>query len=131
MDDNSGSKKKILIVDDQAELTDLYQKTFLDAGFDAAKAHDTGSALVTAREFKPDVILLDLMMPGVSGLDAIDLLRHSEESKNAIIIVLSALSLSEYIDKARQHGIDDYIVKGDTSMDEIVVRVKKALGLGD
>jgi DNA-binding response OmpR family regulator len=129
MDNNSRRKYRILIVDDQVDLASLYRRQLLREGFDVKQADGGESGLVEARSFQPDVILLDLMMPGLSGFDAIDLFRGVKETSASKIIVLSALGSPADIDKARQWGADDYIVKSSTTMEGIIVRVKQALGM--
>jgi len=126
--DGTVIKKKILIVDDETGLALLYKLRLETEGFEVTYCDNGETALQTAREFRPDLILLDLMMPRLSGFDAIDLFRSTLETGGAQIIILSALSQPEDIAKAKSMGADDYIVKSDASIDEVVTRIKAILG---
>ncbi len=125
--DNTTTKKKILIVDDETGLALLYKQRLETEGFAVAYCDNGEAALQTAREFRPDLILLDLMMPRLSGFDAIDLFHNTLETSGALIVVLSALSQPDDIAKAKSIGADDYIVKSDASIDEVVARIKKVV----
>lgn len=122
-------KRRILIVDDQTDLADLYKRRLIREGFDVQQAGAGDAGLEMARTFRPDLILLDLMMPGLNGFDTISLFREIIETNAAIIIVLSALSGPEDIQRAKELGADDYIVKSDTTIEGLTERVKQALGL--
>jgi DNA-binding response OmpR family regulator len=125
--DETVNKKKILIVDDETSLALLYKLRLEIEGFEVVYCDNGETAIQTAREYRPDLILLDLMMPRLSGFDAIDLLRNTLETSETLIIVLSALSQPDDIAKAKDMGADDYIVKSDTSIDEVVVRIKAVI----
>lgn len=124
-------KYKILLIDDEQELADLYRMRLVSEGFEAQHCNNGETALTVAREFKPDLILLDIMMPRLSGFDAIDLFRNTMETSAAKIIILSALSQPEDIAKAKELGADDYIVKSDATIDDVIARIKKMLGISD
>ena len=69
------TKPKLLIVDDEVDLAKLYRMRFSQEGYEVKQCNEAESALQTAREFHPNIILLDLMMPRLSGFDAIELFR--------------------------------------------------------
>lgn len=121
--DTGNNQKRILIVDDEVDLANLFKAKFEANGFAVTCCVDGEVALQTARDFKPDLIMLDLMMPRLSGFDAIDLFHSTTETSAASIVIFSALNQPEDIAKAKQLGVDDYIVKSSTSFDEVVARI--------
>jgi two-component system alkaline phosphatase synthesis response regulator PhoP len=129
MDNQSGRRYKILIVDDATDIAALYRRRLLRDGFEVAMAGDGDAGLALARQFHPDLILLDLMMPGLSGFDAIDLFRGILETSDARIVVLSALGGPADIEKAKNRGADDYIIKSKVSIAGVADCVKEILGM--
>ena len=130
MDENNGSnrKKKILLVEDDEGLAQVYI-TRLDAeGFDVRRVPNGEDALAAAMEFKPDLILLDVMMPKVSGFDVLDILRNTPDTTNIKIVMLTALSQEADRQKATEMGVDDYLVKSQVVIADVVERVKMHLG---
>jgi DNA-binding response OmpR family regulator len=122
-----GTKKRILIVDDEIDLAQLLKVTLEANGFVVNSCNDGETAIQTAREFRPDLIVLDLMMPRLSGFDAVDLLRNTMETSASKIIIFSALSQPDDIEKAKSLGATDYIVKSNTSFEDVVNRIKQHL----
>src|SRR4030095_6930363 len=84
--------KKILLVEDDDTLAEVYKTRLHAEGFDLKRVPNGEEALAAALEFKPDLILLDIMMPRVSGFDVLDILRNTPETTNTKVIVLTALS---------------------------------------
>jgi DNA-binding response OmpR family regulator len=128
MDDNT-KKPRVLFVEDDLGLAALFQIRMEAEGFAVTLCNDGESALQTARNLKPDLILLDLMMPKLDGFAALDLFRHTLETEASKIVIMSALSQKEDIDKAMALGADDYIVKSQVIIDEVMDRLRKLLGL--
>ncbi len=121
--------KKILLVEDDEGLASVYQ-TRLDAeGFTVRRVPNGEDALAAAIEFKPDLILLDAMMPKVSGFDVLDILRNTPETTNIHIIMLTALSQETDIQRAKELGVDEYLVKSQVVIADVVERIKYHLGL--
>jgi DNA-binding response OmpR family regulator len=123
------NKKKILLVEDDQTLSESYAQRFNAEGFEVKKVSNGEEALSATLEFKPDAILLDIMMPKVDGLDVLDILRNTPETANIEIIVLSALSQQEDKDKARALGVDDYLVKSQVVLADVVEKVKQNLNI--
>ena len=117
-------KKKILIVEDTKELAEIYQQRLDLEGFNTQLANDGEKALVLATEFKPDLILLDIMMPQISGYDVLDILRNTPETKNIKIILLTALSQLRDKAHAAELGADDYLVKTETDFDKVIATIR-------
>lgn len=121
--------KKLLLVEDDETLSETYIQRFTAEGFDVKRVPNGEEALSAALSYKPDLILLDIMMPKVNGFDVLDILRNTPETVNCRIVVLSALSQQEDMDKAKSLGADDYLVKSQVVLADIVERVKQHLGL--
>lgn len=119
-------KPLILVVEDEAPLVELLRYNLGGAGFDVEAAADGEEALVSVRERKPDLILLDWMLPAVSGLEVCRQLRRSPDSRSIPIIMLTAKG--EEADRVRglDSGADDYIAKP-FSPAELVARVRAVL----
>lgn len=118
---------KIMIVEDDVTLRDIYTTRFKAEGYDIVSASDGEAALTVAVNEKPDLILLDIMMPKISGFDVLDILRDTEETKSAKIIVMSALSQSADIEKGKNLGANAYLVKSQVTLSEVVEKVKAIL----
>ena len=120
-------KKKILIVDDEKDLSSIYKTSLEAEGFEVQYCDNAETALQVAREFRPDLILLDLMMPRLSGFEAIELFRSTPETSATKIVIFSALTQPEDMAKATERGADDYIVKSSLSFLEVVARIKQLI----
>lgn len=130
MNNTNGSPlKKILLVEDDETLSETYLQRFVAEGFEVRRVLNGEEALSTALSFKPDLILLDIMMPKLDGFDVIDILRNTPDTVNIRVVVLSALSQQEDIEKAKALGADDYLVKSQVVLADIVERVKQHLGI--
>jgi CheY-like chemotaxis protein len=125
----SSAIKKVLYVEDDDGLAEVYL-TRLDAeGFEVKRVPNGEDALATAISFKPDLILLDAMMPQVNGFDVLDILRNTPETTNVKIIMLTALSQDSDRLKAEQLGADDYLVKSQVVIADVVDKIKHHLGM--
>lgn len=122
-------KKKILLVEDDEMLSQVYQSRFEIEGFEVKEVNNGEDALAAALEFKPDIILLDAMMPRISGFDVLDILRNTPETANITIIMLTALSQPRDQERAKSLGVDDYLVKSQVVIGDVVDRVKKHLNI--
>lgn len=122
-------KKKILLVEDDTNLAGVYRSRLELEGFDVREVNNGEQALSTAVEFKPDLVLLDAMMPKISGFDVLDILRNTPETINIRVIMLTALSQPKDKERAQQLGVDDYLVKSQVVIGDVVARVKHHLGM--
>jgi DNA-binding response OmpR family regulator len=121
--------KKILLVEDDEGLATVYQTRLEAEGFTVRRVPNGEDALASAIEFKPDLILLDAMMPKVSGFDVLDILRNTPETTNIRIIMLTALSQEADQQRAEELGVDEYLVKSQVVIADVVERIKHHLGL--
>jgi DNA-binding response OmpR family regulator len=119
-------KRTVLAVDDESDVL-LIVKTALQAeGYEVATAADGPDGLKLASEMKPDVILLDVMMPGMDGFEVLDKLRESEETSNIPVIMLTGLSERERKVAAIERGTKYYIVKP-FDFQDLVSKVRQAI----
>lgn len=119
---------KILLVEDDVNLRDIYFARFQAEGYELAVASNGEEALATAVIEKPNLIILDVMMPRISGFDVLDILRSTPETAHTKVIMMTALSEQSDKDRGKSLGVDEYLVKSQVSLEEVVVAVKKTLG---
>ncbi len=122
-------KKKILLVEDDASLAAVYRARLELEGFDIKEVHNGEDALSAAVSYRPDLILLDVMMPKISGFDVLDILRNTPDTTNVRVIMLTALSQPKDKERAEQLGADDYLVKSQVVIGDVVERVRHHLGM--
>lgn len=122
-------KKKILLVEDDTALAAVYRARFELEGFEVNEVNDGEAALSTALSFKPDLIVLDAMMPKINGFDVLDILRNTPEITNIKVVMLTALSQPKDKERAEQLGVDEYIVKSQVVIGDVVERVRHHLGM--
>jgi DNA-binding response OmpR family regulator len=122
-------KKKILLVEDDEALAGVYKSRLEIEGFEVKEVYNGENALSTAVAFKPALILLDAMMPKISGFDVLDILRNTPETANIRIIMLTALSQPKDKERAEALGVDDYMVKSQVVIGDVVERIKHHLGM--
>lgn len=123
------TSKKILLVEDDTALAAVYKSRLELEGFDIREVNNGELALSAAVEYKPDLILLDAMMPKISGFDVLDILRNTPDTANVRIIMLTALSQPKDKERAEALGVDDYLVKSQVVIGDVVDRVKHHLGI--
>ena len=122
-------KKKILLVEDDMALAAVYRSRLEIEGFDVREVHNGEDALSATVEYHPDLILLDVMMPKISGFDVLDILRNTPETANVRIVMPTALSQPKDKERAESLGVDDYLVKSQVVIGDVVARVKHHLGM--
>jgi DNA-binding response OmpR family regulator len=125
------TKKKILLVEDDEALASVYKSRLDIEGFDTRGVYNGEDALSAAMDFKPDLILLDAMMPKISGFDVLDILRNTPETAQIRVIMLTALSQPKDKERAEALGVNDYLVKSQVVIGDVIERVKFHLGLLD
>ena len=123
------AKKKILLVEDDEALAAVYKSRLDIEGFETKEVNNGELALTAAMEFKPDLILLDAMMPKISGFDVLDILRNTPETSDIRVIMLTALSQPKDKERAEALGVNDYLVKSQVVIGDVIERVKFHLGM--
>ncbi|MCP6718015.1 MAG: response regulator [Patescibacteria group bacterium] len=120
-------KKKILIVEDEKVLAEMYYDTFVKAGFEVISAIESKEALEITKKEKPDLIILDLLLPRESGLFFLKWLKKDLEIAAIPVIVFTNYDGVEARRKAIDFGVKDYLIKADFTPKQFVEKVKKYL----
>lgn len=115
---------KILIIEDNTDLRDIFISLFSKAGHDVSAAQNGLEGLVKAVDFKPEIVLLDLMMPEMNGYDFLKALSDNT-SISPFIIIVSNLSQQSDIDMAKAKGAHEYIRKSDFAGESLVTEVQR------
>jgi len=118
---------KVLIVEDEEILSKVLQEKFIKENFEVKLAEDGAVVLSLVKSFKPNIIVLDLMLPKKSGFEVLQELKADPEVKNIPVIVLSNLGQDEEIKKALNLGAVDYFVKAQHPINEVVEKVSNRL----
>lgn len=121
--------KKILLVEDDDALANVYVMRLQAENFDVRRVANGEDALAAAREYMPDLVLLDVMMPKISGFDVLDILRNTPDTANLKIIMLTALSQDSDKQRAQGLGVDDYLVKSQVVISDVMDRIRFHLGM--
>lgn len=119
-------KPKILIVDDDSNLIRLYESALSARGYRVVTAVDGEKALIAAEREQPDLIMLDVMMPSLHGLNVLDILKATPGMENVKFMILTALSDEATKEKALSLGADYFVVKSESSMADILQLINEA-----
>ncbi len=119
--------KKILIVDDEALILRTLSDSFKKEGFSVLEANNGKSGLEKALEHKPNLILLDIVMPEMDGMSMLKKLREDEWGKKVPVIILTNLSDSEKVAEAIKSKVYDFLVKADWQIDDVIKKVREKL----
>ena len=121
------NKKIVFVVEDDVFLVKAYQIKFEKVGVEVWAVTDGKEALKFLGKDPPNVVLLDLLLPGVSGFDILAEIRKNEKWKNVPVYILTNLSQSEDVERAKALGVEEFLVKANTKINDIVEKVKKYL----
>ncbi len=127
MEKKNKEKIKVLIIEDEEMLVNMYITKFEKEGYQASKAQNGKIGIEQAQSIKPDIILLDIMMPEVDGFMVLKNLKNNPETKDIPVIMLSNLGQEEDIEKGNKLGAVDYLIKADLTPKEVVNKVKEIL----
>lgn len=120
---------KIAIIEDDPTINQMYRMKFEAAGFDVQLASDGERGVALVEAFGPDLILLDMQMPVMTGHEALKKIRAADWGKDTPVIILTNMGEEESPKELRDLGIESYIVKADLTPSQVVERVKDTLGL--
>lgn len=121
---------KILLVEDDVNLREIYSARFAAESYQVITASDGEEALATAVRERPDLIVLDVMMPKISGFDVLDILRSTPETKETKVIMMTALSQDADRQRGESLGANKYLIKSQVTLEDVVNSVKQELGGG-
>jgi len=120
--------KKVLIVEDEELIYELLQKKLTQEGYEVTIAKDGEEGLAKMREEKPDLILLDIIMPKKGGFEVMEEMQKEEDLKNIPVIVISNSGQPVELDKAKELGAKDWLIKTEFDPQEVIEKVKKQIG---
>jgi len=120
---------KIAIIEDDPTINQMYRMKFEADGFDVQLASDGQRGVALVEAFRPDLILLDMQMPVMTGHEALKRIRAETWGKDIPVIVLTNMGEEESPKELRDLGIESYIVKADLTPSQVVERVKETLKL--
>lgn len=118
--------KKILFIEDESALQKTFGDILKNKDYKVIKALDGESGLRSVKEEKPDLILLDLILPKMDGFEVLKGLKGNEETKNIPVIILTNLEETGDIQKALELGATTYLVKSSYTLEEVVKKIEKA-----
>lgn len=117
---------KVLLIEDDTVLQQMYQDRFVQEHFEVAVAGDGGDGLAQMRSFHPDIVLLDLMLPTTSGFDVLDRVQEDPALQAIPILVLTNI-FADGEDLVKNKGVKAFMLKANTTPDDIVNKVKSLL----
>jgi len=118
----------ILFIEDDPLLLKMYRTKFENEGFKVLTAEDGEEGLLVASGQPVDLMILDLMLPKLSGLDMLAKYRAEPSGRNTPVVVLTNLTHEEEVKRAKELGVKEFIVKTDFTPSEVVLKVKELLG---
>jgi len=120
--------KKILLIEDEEIMVDLLQKKLTQEGYNVSVARNGEEGLKIVKELKPDLVLLDIIMPKIGGFEVMEGMAGDEELKNIPIIIISNSGQPVELDRAQKLGAKDWLVKTDFDPKEVLDKVIKQIG---
>jgi CheY-like chemotaxis protein len=121
------NKKSVLIAEDDSMLLNVLAEKLSAEGFIVYRAKDGEEGLEQALKNHPDLILLDVLMPKMDGVTMLKKLREDKKSFAIPVILLTNLSYGNQIDEALKHGVQDFLVKTNWKLDDVVEKIKQKL----
>jgi len=120
--------KKILIVEDEEILINLLQRKLIQGGYDVLVARNGEEGLKLMKETMPDIVLLDVLMPKMGGIEVMETMQKEDALKNIPVVIISNSGQPVEIDKAQKLGAKDWLIKTEFDPQEVVDKVKKQIG---
>ena len=120
-------KNKILIIDDDPFILDMYVLKLKDAGFEVEVARDGKEGLKKIKDFAPEIVLLDIVMPAMDGFEVLRTLKREGGKPIFKIVLLTNLGQKDDVEKGMQLGADDYVIKAHFTPSEVVEKIKGLL----
>jgi CheY-like chemotaxis protein len=120
--------KRILIIEDEEILMNLLQRKLTQEGYEVSIARDGDEGLKLMKEASPDLILLDILMPRMGGIEVMEAMQKDNGLKNIPVVIISNSGQPVEIDKAQKLGAKDWLIKTEFDPQEVVEKVKKQIG---
>ena len=122
-------KAKIALIEDDIAIVQMYSMKFEAEGFDVVYANDGEQGLEVIKDFKPDLVLLDLMMPIMGGAEMLEKMRQEDWGKDIKVIVLTNMGESEAPENLKDLNVESFIVKADLTPKQVAEKVLETLGI--
>lgn len=120
-------KKKILIVEDDNFVAEVYSTKLLEMGHEVTIASNGEEGLALAREKRPDLVLLDIIMPVMGGIEMLAEMKKDDNLKNMPVILLTNVGERESIKKVQELGVNDYLIKSHFTPAEVIEKIESIL----
>ena len=120
-------KKNILLIEDEEMLASMYETKFQNEGYQIQKALDGETGLKLAQEKRPDLILLDIIMPKLDGFSVLKKIKEDPKLKDVPVILLTNLGQDEDVDKGNKFGAAGYLIKANLTPGEVIEKIKQYL----
>ena len=124
---NKNAMKKVLLIEDDKDQILLYQTKFELSGYDFVAAENGTKGLEMAEKEKPDIILIDLLMAGMGGIEVLEHLKNNTKTKDIPAVIVTNLDKQELAKKAMELGAVDFIVKSSVPLREMMSRIESFL----
>jgi DNA-binding response OmpR family regulator len=122
-------KKKLLIIEDDLVLRDALEEFLISEGFEVSSAIDGEEGIQKISEQKPDLVLLDIVLPKKNGYEVLEEVKANKETANIPIVLLTNLGSAMDVEKALRLGATTYLVKADYKLDEVTQKIKEILDI--
>ncbi len=120
-------KQTIVLIEDDSVLAEMYLQKFTHEGYVIKHALDGDEGIALVRAAKPDLILLDIMMPKKSGIEVLEELKQDPQTKDVKVVLLSNVGDQDYIDRGLALGAADYLLKSNFTPSEVVAKTASLL----
>ncbi|MDO8668755.1 MAG: response regulator [Candidatus Buchananbacteria bacterium] len=121
------ANKKVLLVEDDSLLANILMDSLVREKFDAVNIKDGLGVMEAAQKFKPDIVLLDLILPGLDGFEVLRQLKADSKLKSVPVFIISNLDSISEVKSAKALGAEDYFIKANTDIEKIIKVVKKRI----
>lgn len=121
------SKAKIVLAEDDKFISKAYQDGLRRGNFEVVPAFNGAEAIEKIKSEKPDLVLLDIIMPDKNGFEVLEAIKRDDSTKNIPVIFLSNLGQESDIQKGRELGANDYLIKSNFSMKEVIAKISEYL----
>lgn len=123
----SDSKRKILIIEDDPFLLSMYVTKLESNDFDVASEENGEKAVAAIKRESPDLMLLDILLPGKDGFEILEEMKKDDAIKNTPVILLTNLGQRKDIEKGLELGAQDYLIKAHFTPSEVITKIEKVL----
>jgi CheY-like chemotaxis protein len=128
---DDASTGRLLLVDDDAALAEMYALQLTASGFDVTTAHSGAEALRIVNDTLPDLIYLDLGLPGMGGLEVLEQLRKEPDTAGVPVVILTNFSEPDMVERGKRLGAQDYLIKVDTPPAQLAAAARKWVHLAE